>query len=287
MGYHSSRAAFTPFTPDAGGSSRDSISFDAFDTSAVSALPTMTDPQQPLQTYVEGPSTDTATVEAMVFPRMDRASQSHSIAAIDAADEARRIVAEARTTARTMLAQAKDVIAAERDAARERGYSEGHAAGMAQADEETAGLIATCERIGVHVMEERSRVLAENEADTVELAIAIARRIVNAAIEVDPELVVEACRGAMRKAFQRGSMQVLAHPDDLELLRAAGPQLVAELGGIDHLDFIEERRLDRGSIIVRTPAGEIDATIAGKAAKIEQSLREGIEQRRAERRGAA
>jgi flagellar biosynthesis/type III secretory pathway protein FliH len=81
-------------------------------------------------------------------------------------------------------------------------------------------------------------------------------------------------------------MQVLAHPADLALLREAGPQLAAELGGVDHLDFVEERRLGRGSVVVRTPAGEIDATIAGKADKIEQTLREGIEQRRAERRSA-
>ncbi|MEO6867000.1 MAG: FliH/SctL family protein, partial [Gaiellales bacterium] len=160
-------------------------------------------------------------------------------------------------------------------------------AGLVKADTETAGLVATCEKIGIHVMEERERVLAENEADTVELAMAIARRIVNAAIDVDETLVIEACRGAMRKAFQRGSIQVLAHPDDLAMLREAGPQLTNELGGVEHLDFIEERRIDRGSVIVRTPAGEIDGTVAGKTAKIEQTLREGIEHRRAERTHAS
>ena len=75
----------------------------------------------------------------------------------------------------------------------------------------------------------------------------------------------------MRKAFQRGSMQVLAHPDDLAMLREAGPELARELGGVQHLDFVEERRIDRGSVMVRTPAGEIDGTMPGKAEKIEQS----------------
>lgn len=199
-------------------------------------------------------------------------------------EAAQQIIAEARATARTMLAQAREVIATERAQAVQQGYDEGYAKGTAEADAEMAGLVDTCEKIGIHVMEERQRVLAENEADVVELALAIARRIVNASIDVDHELVVEACRGAMRKAFQRGSMQVLAHPADLELLRTAGPSLANELGGVEHLDFVEERRLERGSVIVRTPAGEIDATIDGKADKIEQALREGIEQRRAERR---
>jgi flagellar biosynthesis/type III secretory pathway protein FliH len=261
----------------------------------------MPDPQQ--QAYADeanlvmpGAGSMRVMVEPMEFPSMDRATRREQQFAggltgaptrLDPAEEARLLIAEARSTARQMLAQARDAIAAERAQAVQQGYDEGYAAGAAEADAETAGLVETCEKIGIHVMEERERVLSENEADLVELSISIARRIVNAAIDVDETLVVEACRGAMRKAFQRGSMQVLANPADLALLRAAGPALAAELGGVDHLDFVEERRLDRGSVIVRTPAGEIDATIQGKADKIEQALREGIEQRRAERRSSA
>lgn len=261
----------------------------------------MHDPQQPELSMdpsplvIPGQPPMRAMVEPMVFENMrhTRVASESPVSrqplsrAASPADMAQAIVTEARSTARTMLAQARDVIAAERAQAIERGYQEGLARGAAEADAETAGLIATCEKIGVNVMEERARVLDENEADIVELAISIARRIVNAAIDVDETLVIEACRGAMRKAFQRGALQVLAHPADLQLLRDAGPELAAELGGVEHLDFIEERRIDRGSVIVRTPAGEIDGTIAGKADKIEMALREGIEQRRAERRAAA
>jgi flagellar assembly protein FliH len=261
----------------------------------------MQDPQQPsahsdeATLVMAGADRRQVLVEQVQFERLERRVTpmlpEHGSALVvvppsDAQQVARELVADARTTARTMLAQARDVIAADRARAVEEGRAEGLELGRSEADAETAGLVQTCEKIGIHVMEERERVLADSEADIVELAIAIARRIVNASLEVDETLVIEACRGAMRKAFQRGSMQVLAHPADLALLREAGPQLAAELGGVDHLDFVEERRLGRGSVVVRTPAGEIDATIAGKADKIEQTLREGIEQRRAERRSA-
>lgn len=263
--------------------------------------PMMPDPQQAsdyddeVRLVVPGAGSMRAMVEAVNLPSMARRPRAEHLGApavlaqpeLTPAQVAAQLIAEARDTARTMLSQAREVITAERAQAVRQGHDEGFAQGLAAADQETAGLIATCERIGINVMEERERVLAEGEADLVELAMAIARRIVNAAIDVDETLVVEACRGAMRKAFQRGALQVLAHPDDLTLLRAAGPGLAGELGGVEHLDFVEERRLDRGSIIVRTPAGEIDATIAGKADKIEQALREGIEQRRAERNAAA
>lgn len=271
--------------------------FDGLSLEHVERTTPMHDPQQPeladeANLVVPGGGPMRALVEPVEYPSMERTRPVREPGgrirvAATREQVARDVVAEARATARTMLAQAREVIATERAQAVQQGYDEGHARGVAKADAETAGLVATCEKIGVHVMQERERVLAENEADIVELAISIARRIVNAAVDVDETLVIEACRGAMRKAFQRGSMQVLAHPADLELLRAAGPDLANELGGVQHLDFVEERRLDRGSVIVRTPAGEIDGTIHGKAEKIEQALREGIEQRRAERRSAA
>ncbi|MBC7643485.1 MAG: hypothetical protein H7123_00040, partial [Thermoleophilia bacterium] len=154
------------------------------------------------------------------------------------------------------------------------GYEAGYGDGMDASDRETAGLISTAEQIALHVSRERDALLESSESELVELALSIAGRVVNAAIEVDPSLVVDICRGAMRKAFQRESLTVLAHPDDLDTLREAGPKLVAELGGVQHLEFIEERRLTRGSLIVRTPAGEIDATFAGKTAKIADALRE-------------
>lgn len=257
----------------------------------------MFDPQQPaLHATADSATPRAGVVTPVVLQRIERPPAPEEVRAQQRANahavpnaqaEAQQILADARTTARTMLSQARDVIAGEREDAIKRGHAEGYAAGLAEADTETSGLIATCERIAVEIMAERERAVIDHEPDLVELAMSIANRIVNASIAVDPDLVIESCRGAMRKAFSRGNLQVLAHPSDLERLRAAGPKLAEELGGVDHLDFVEERRMHAGSVVVRTPAGEIDGTIAGKADKIESALREGIEHRRAAQRDNA
>lgn len=203
---------------------------------------------------------------------------------LDPVSETERILAEARQTAETMLAQARAAIEADREAARTAGYEAGYAAGMEAADEESSALVRTAEQIAVHVAQEREQLLAEAEGELVELALSVAQKVVNATIEARPELVVDVCRGAMRKAFQRETLVVRAHPEDLATLREAGPRLAAELGGVQQLEFVEERRLQRGSLIVRTPAGEIDASFAGKTEKIAESLRELAGERAAERR---
>lgn len=194
-------------------------------------------------------------------------------------------IAEAQRTAAQMVDQARQMRDSELESARRAGYEAGYADGIEAADRETAGLVATVEQMAVSAARERDALVAGAEADIVRLAIAIAERIVNSTIELEPERVVDICRAAMRKAFQRETLSVLAHPEDIGMLRASGPQLATELGGVQHLEFVEERRLSRGSIIVRTPAGEIDATFRGKAARIEEALCELADTRRAQPAG--
>lgn len=203
----------------------------------------------------------------------------------DAKSYAEYLVDQARETAASMVEQARMLRDSELDAARQKGYQEGYEAGYSEgislADRESAGLIRTAEQIAMQVAAERNRSVLGAERDVVELAIEVARKLVAIQIELEPDLVVEVCRGAIRKAFNREQLVVLAHPDDMAILREAGGEIARELGGIKHLDFVEERRVERGSVLVRTPGGEVDATFDGKADKIRDAFRDIAERRRA------
>ena len=79
-----------------------------------------------------------------------------------------------------------------------------------------------------------------------------------------PELVVEAVRGALRGIVERERVTVLVHPEDLELVRDAMDGVRASLGGIEHCEVQAERRVSRGGAIVRTPDGDVDARVETK-----------------------
>ena len=49
------------------------------------------------------------------------------------------------------------------------------------------------------------------------------------------------------------------NPDDLELVREAAMPAAGALGGIEHFEVQEERRVSRGGAVVRSAAGEVDA----------------------------
>ena len=118
----------------------------------------------------------------------------------------------------------------------------------------------------------RADAAASVEADAVDLALRIAEQAVGAAIAADPELVVEAVRGALRRLVERDRVLILVNPDDLELVREHVARLVGELGGIEHCEVQAERRVRPGGAIVRTSEGEVDATLETKLARAREVL---------------
>jgi flagellar assembly protein FliH len=170
-------------------------------------------------------------------------------------------------------------LAAELEAARQAGHEHGFQAGLVEAHQQMASAIEALQIAAANVAAERDRVAGAAEAATVELALRIAEQALGAAVAVDPERVVGVVRGALRRLIERDRVTVLVNPDDLELVRAAAPALVAELGGMEHCEVQAERRVGRGGAIVRTVEGEVDATLDTKLSRarevLEEELRDG------------
>jgi flagellar assembly protein FliH len=150
---------------------------------------------------------------------------------------------------------------AEAAAIRALAHAEGLAAGREAAVAEVVPAATALEH-AARALHEAAAANAERlEAQAVDLALFLAEKIVGAAIEADPALVVEAVRGALRGLVERERVTVLVHPDDLELVRGAMAGMIATLGGIEHCEVQAERRVARGGAVVRTPDGDVDARL--------------------------
>ena len=189
---------------------------------------------------------------------------------------ARRVDPQAaRNEAEQILATARQ----EADSIRERAYAEGLAAGRAEAAAQAAPAVQALAEALVQVEAERERVAADTEEAAVGLGLQVADKALTAAITAQPERVVDVVRGALRCLVERERVTILVHPEDLELIRESVDGLVRQLGGIDHIDVQEERRVQRGGAIVRSTAGEIDARIETKLARAREILQEELTKR--------
>jgi flagellar assembly protein FliH len=178
-------------------------------------------------------------------------------AAIPDVEDLLAVVAAARAEADQIREQAR----AEGFAA---GHAEGAAAGHAEARTELAPAVQALHAAVQSLEAERAGLADHVEETAVELALELAAKVVAGAVEAQPERVLDVVRGALRCFMERERVQVLVHPDDLGLVREAIDELTGELGGVDHVEVQEERRIGRGGAIVRTATAQIDASLQTK-----------------------
>jgi flagellar assembly protein FliH len=158
------------------------------------------------------------------------------------------------------LARARADADSLRDAAREEGLREGR-------EEALVALVPALEALtqAQDAVREDLRARADRlEAHAVDLALFLAEKVIGGAIAVEPELVVEAVRGALRGIVERERVTVLVHPEDLALVSEAMDSVRATLGGIEHCEVQAERRVSRGGAVVRTPDGDVDSRVETK-----------------------
>jgi flagellar biosynthesis/type III secretory pathway protein FliH len=158
--------------------------------------------------------------------------------------------------------------------ARVAGEAAGYEAGLARAAEELAEPRAAFAAAIVELGALRDEISADVERHSVELALAIAERIVGAAIEVDPEVVCEVVQGALRRVVERDRLVVDVNPDDVEIVRQwiGGQSEVASSA----VEVRAERRVGRGGAVVRTLEGEIDARIPEQLDRAREVLRDAL-----------
>ena len=167
-----------------------------------------------------------------------------------------------------VVAAARAEADAIREQARAEGLALGRAEGAAAAREEALAQLAPAVQAlsaaAEALVHERAQLADRTEERAVELALELADKVVAGAIEAQPARVLDVVRGALRCLIERERLQVLVHPDDLALVRESMAGLASELGGIEHVEVQEERRVGRGGAVVRTADAQVDASLKTK-----------------------
>jgi flagellar assembly protein FliH len=166
------------------------------------------------------------------------------------------------------------------EARESRAREEGRQAGIKQGQSEALDLAsrqlaAECEQILARVSQSveqllafRLRVRQQLEEDLVRLAVAVARRILHRELHVDPEALLGIVKAAAEKMDVR------------EILRfrigvADAPVLARHFAGLNlppRVEFVTDPALPRGSVIVETSRGQMDASIETQLAEIDRGL---------------
>jgi flagellar biosynthesis/type III secretory pathway protein FliH len=182
---------------------------------------------------------------------------------------------------RPTIRQLGEEIAAARgeaDRIREEARAEGYAAGRAEGLEQARADLAPAGRALAVALQkaltQSDRLASSLEREAVELALAVAEKVVAAAVDERPDRVLDVIGGSLRGIVERSRLTILVHPDDVALVRDGIGAITNELGGVEHCDVQAERRVARGGALLRTTEGEVDVRLQSKLDRAAELLRE-------------
>lgn len=207
----------------------------------------------------------------------------------DVEREAEAIIAVARERAEAIMTKAREkaqaIVARGQAAGEERGFEVGRAAGIEEgrtlgreaARKDEAQALAALQASWTEALDawqgERDAMQADAESSIMELALAIAQRIVLRIPQVDPTVVAEQLRESIELAGRPSRMVIEVAPDDRQLVEEVLPAIVGRLGDGDADARLEENpEMARGGVVVRTDAGRVDASLERQLDRITEAL---------------
>jgi flagellar assembly protein FliH len=147
------------------------------------------------------------------------------------------------------------------------GRREGEAAGRLAAEAEVQPVLQRLAASIQQVSELPSQLRAQAEVDLVRLAVAIAQRILQRELNVDPEVITGLVRVGLEKVRVQDVTRVRVSPDHQAAIREFFVR-----SGAAHIEVNADPTQERGSMIFETSRGKLDVSIGTQLREIERGL---------------
>jgi flagellar assembly protein FliH len=161
---------------------------------------------------------------------------------------------------------------AEIEAARRESFQQGVEEGRRQASGQLQAEFARLARAIEEAAGLKSRIRAAAERELVELALAIARRVLRRELQVDADAVLGLAKAALEKASMREITEVRLHPALAAPVRAH----LARIGAPETIEVREDPTLEPGALLLETSRGTIDASLDTQLDEIGRGLADAL-----------
>lgn len=158
-----------------------------------------------------------------------------------------------------------------------RGFSRGEKAGFDAAGSRIELLLEALSESVTRLDRLKKEIRHSSEIEIVELALAIARKIVCREVATRKEVIVDIAKEAMKKVEDQEEIKIKLNPADLEYLQQAGFNLSKFNSSIDNIQIQAEDTIEDGGCIIETGWGEIDARIDRQLQVVEEAFREELQ----------
>jgi flagellar assembly protein FliH len=149
-----------------------------------------------------------------------------------------------------------------------KGYAQGERAGAAAAQEQAAALARQLTTSLEDLTRVRAEMIRHTEKQMVQLALAVARRVVHREVSLDPNLLLAMMRVALDRLSEAARVTVRLNPADHQSAVAA----LAAGDSHDHVTLAADARIPRGGCRVESDFGDIEAGVDGQIQEVARAL---------------
>jgi flagellar biosynthesis/type III secretory pathway protein FliH len=142
----------------------------------------------------------------------------------------------------------------------------------AQVERELASLLSAVRAAADELVAAKAQWLAQWERAALEVATAIAERVIRREVERTPDITLALVKEALELAAGSSDVRLRMHPDDLAALGKRVGQLTDELTRLGDVKIVADPAIGRGGCRVDTRHGSIDQQFAAQLARIELEL---------------
>jgi len=149
-----------------------------------------------------------------------------------------------------------------------KGFAQGQQAAAAAAQQETAALAKKLAATLDDLMRVRNEMIRHTEKQMVQLALAVARRVVHREVAVDPTAMLTMMRVVLERVSDAARVSVRLNPADHQAVTAA----LADSPTSDQVAVTADPRVPRGGCKVESEYGDIDAGVDAQIQEIARAL---------------
>jgi len=207
----------------------------------------------------------------------------------DVLNEAKELIASQRAKADALVATAERKAASIREQAREAGRQEGLETGrqegfedgrreafeQAKKDfaEQQASVVNACHKMINEIEAGRAGWEAAARRDLIDLAMAIARRVVHQVGQREREAVTANLEEAVCLVGARSDVAIIVNPADAEAAQVFAKSLTDRQEQWQHVRVVGEAEISPGGCCIRWDSGMVDATLETQLDRIEVALK--------------
>ena len=188
--------------------------------------------------------------------------------------DASRIIQDANAEKERIQSESESIKEAAYKEGYAKGYDEGFEKSFADGNNDLIKLNEKLKKILAETINKRNEIIDTAEAQLIEVAILIAKRVVKMLTEKDKGIVIRNIQEALRRIKGRTKITIRVNIDDLEISARHKDEFYQMLDKIEGVTVLEDPNVDVGGCMIETDFGDIDARINTQLNEIETAIKE-------------